>query len=290
MGRPFMIFRKRAIAIAACAVAACTTPPIATRGGVDERTVAFSGSSADAQMVATLRAIPDDAFTAHRFVASDGTSLPYRLKTPAPSLLQSHYPLLLVLHDSGAIGTDNVSQLRAFAKSWAEPAIAKRFAAYVVVPQVATRSANYATGGDGLLAATPGASLAPVLALVDALVATLPQVDRSRIYVVGFSMGGSAALSALVMRPTLFAGAAAFSGVPPDRSAAASVAGVPVMLVHGTRDDENPFGPDHAWAEALAQAGGHPIFVRYEGMGHRVPPDLLVADRWREWLFSQRSR
>jgi predicted peptidase len=283
-----MICSKSACALAFCLAAGCATTTLPTRGVVDERAVAFVASPDDARTIATLRAIPDDAFAAHRFVAADGTALPYRLRAPEPSLLQSRYPLLLVLHGSDAIGTDNHAQLGAFAKSWAEPAIAKRFAAYVVVPQAPSRTAVYFDARDGLRATRPGASLAAVLALVDDLVARLPQVDRSRVYVVGFSMGASAALDAMVLRPGLFAGAVAVAGVSPERERAASVVHVPVMLIHGTRDDENPFGSDHAWAEALAQANGHPIFVRYEGMDHRVPPDLLLADRWREWLFSQR--
>lgn len=275
--------RKAELALVVALLAGCAGPRPAVRGEVIERSVAYVQDEAGLK---TARAVPDDVFAPHVFTTGT-TTLPYRLRAPEPSLLQTQYPLVLVLHDSAAIGTDNREPLRAYAKSWAVPHLAERYAAWIVVPQAPARTADYATGTDGLLASKPGASLAAILALVDDLVARLPQVDRSRIYVVGFSMGASAAIDVLVERPSFFAGAVAIAGVPPDRTKAASVAHVAQWLVHGTRDDENPFGPDHAWAEALARAGARPVFVRYEGMDHRFPADMLLATDWREWLFRQ---
>ncbi len=218
-----------------------------------------------------------------RFVARTHDGLPYRLLTPPGP---GRHPLVVVLHGSGAIGTDNVSQLGAFARAWAEPALAD-LDAYVVVPQAPTRSADYQPGDDGLMASRPGLSLPTILALVENLATRLP-VDRGRIYVVGFSMGGSAALQALLMKPELFAAAVAFAPVPPPRDQAAKLAGVPMMLVHGTADTENPYASDKAWAEALAKAGGHSRMIVYDAMDHRVPPDMIAARDWRDWLFAQR--
>lgn len=231
------------------------------------------------------------AFSRELHVARDGTRLPYRLLTPA---VEGRAPLVLVLHGSGAMGTDNTAQLGAFAKAWAQPGVAGKFPAYVVVPQVPTRSADYSPGADGMLASRPGLSLPAVLDLVDTLARDLP-VDRSRIYVVGFSMGGSATLNALLEQPERFAAAVTFAAVPPPRDRAAEIAGIPMLLVHGSADDENPLAPDQAWARALAEAGGRPRFIVYEGMDHRMPADMLVGDvvggwGWRTWLFSQRRR
>lgn len=217
-----------------------------------------------------------------RFASHTYHTVPYRLLTPPGA---GKHPLVVVLHGSGAIGTDNVSQLGVFARAWAEPALAD-LNAYVVVPQAPTRSADYQSDADGLMASRPGASLPTILALVEDLAAHHP-VDRSRIYLVGFSMGGSAALQALLLKPDLFAAAVAFAPVPPPLDQAARLAATPMMLVHGSADTENPFSADEAWVQAVLQVGGHPRFIVYEGMDHRAPPDMLVSRTWRDWLFAQ---
>ncbi|MDE1150760.1 MAG: dienelactone hydrolase family protein [Azospirillaceae bacterium] len=287
----------RVLALMMMVAAALSVPPLAWAarpGQVEERTLPYVPKPEDDQAIQDLGKAPlADDFAAKTFTAPDGRMLPYRLLPPAQVAAAApaveKVPLVLVLHGSGAIGTDNIGQMGAFAKAWALPILRQRFPAYVVVPQVDVRSADYAPGDDGLLASHPGASLPAVLALVNDLVARLP-VDATRIYVVGFSMGASAALNALVAEPGRFAGAVTFSAVPPDRGLAATVAGVPVMQIHGDQDPENPFDPDHTWAQALASAGGNPTFIRYQGMDHRVPPDMLTAPGWREWLFAQRRK
>jgi predicted peptidase len=263
----------------------------AEAGRIEERTLPYAPLPADLRAVEeVIRAPLSDDFVAKTYTAPDGRTVPYRLLAPATVAAQPAQvkpPLVVVLHGSGSIGQDNAGQMTGFAKAWALPEIRQRFPAYVVVPQVDARSADYALGTDGLPASHPGTSLPAVLALVDDLAGRLP-VDTARIYVVGFSMGASAALDALVAWPGRFAAAVAFSAVPPDRAQAAGVAGVPTLQVHGDKDSENPYAPDHAWTEAVATAGGAPVFVRYQGMDHRVPPDMILAPGWREWLFAQR--
>ncbi|MCB8819392.1 carboxylesterase family protein [Microvirga rosea] len=256
----------------------------AEAGSIDERAVMYDPTPAQVATVERLSGTSSDRFEAKTFVLPDGSKLPYRLLSPLSE--DNTKPLVLVMPGSNTIGDDNTGQLVPFAKAWAEPEIAERFPAYVVVPQVGTRSAEYRMSGDGLLASQPGSSLPGVLALIKDLTETLP-VDPTRIYVVGFSMGASAALNALVSDPDRFAGIVAFSGVPPKRELASDVSHIPAMLIHGTKDDQNPIAADKAWARALARAGGEPIFVSYKGMGHRVPANMFTATDWREWLFAQ---
>lgn len=227
-------------------------------------------------------------FKAETFTAPSGTRLPYRIYRPqgAPT---ARLPLVLVLHGSGAIGDDNVKQLGAFATAWADPAFASRQRAIVVVPQAPSRTVDYTQAEDGLLAAHPGPALPAILALVDSL-ARDPAVDPSRVYVTGFSMGASAALTALTLRPDRFAAAAVFASIPPPRKSAGGVARIPVLLVHGDEDAETAIAPDKAWVEALNAAGGRPRLIVYEGMGHRVPDDMVADAGWRTWLLSQRRR
>ncbi|MCD7443584.1 dienelactone hydrolase family protein [Streptomyces lincolnensis] len=78
----------------------------------------------------------------------------------------------------------------------------------------------------------------------EALIAELvrdQRADPERVYVTGFSMGGSMALRMAADRPDLLAGAAAVSGELPTGAAEVRPTGtVPVMIVYGTDDPVRP--------------------------------------------------
>ncbi|KOU16726.1 hypothetical protein ADK52_33380 [Streptomyces sp. WM6372] len=113
----------------------------------------------------------------------------------------------------------------------------------------------------------------------EALVAELVRTGRAdphRVYVAGFSNGGSMALRMAAQRPGLVAGAASVSGELPTGAAAVKPTGpVPVLIVYGAEDPVRPLaglpspGPAapgeepitatmsaRASAEAFAAAGG----------------------------------
>jgi predicted esterase len=271
---------RNAVVLSALLLAAC-----ASRGRVEVEQRAFDDAAYALPADETARRA---RFTREAFTGPDGTRLVCRVLAPkAPA--GGRLPLVVVLHGSGAIGDDNERQLGPFAAAWAAPALAAEFPAVVLVPQASTRTADYWTDADGLLASRAGASLPALVALIEAT-SHRADVDPSRVYVVGFSMGASAALDSVATRPDLFAAAVAFSGIAPPRASAEAAAGVPQLLVHGTADEENPVGPDRAWAEAVAAAGGRVRLVEYQGMDHRVPPEMMEARDWRAWLFAQKRK
>lgn len=236
-------------------------------------------------------AISADDFVAGTFTARDGTTLPYRLLSPAHIEPGQRYPLVVQFHGSGAIGEDNRAQIeRDFAaRSWAIPAIRARHPAFVLVPQFPVRSANYDDPAVPRVAvATP--ALAAALELVDALVAEQP-VDPARIYASGFSMGGSATWLSLLARPGLFAAAMPISGIAPDRADAAELKDIPILVLHGDADTENPIDADRAMVAAIRAAGGRQVRLRsYVGLQHLPPGDLVPGDWWRDWLFAQHRK
>ena len=155
--------------------------------------------------------VDTELFARGSFTAADGTVLPYRILPPRHVRAGQRYPLVLQFHSSGGIGTDNAAQLDRLARSWAMPATRERYPAYVLVPQFAGRSANY-----GPAAADQAATAAPALHAALALVrhvATTHRVDTSRIYAVGFSMGGSAAWLSPTLAPGQFAAIVPIAGI-----------------------------------------------------------------------------
>lgn len=238
----------------------------------------------DRSLVATVAV---EAFEPGEFVARDGTHLRYRLLPPADPRPGERYPLVLQLHGSGGIGSDNLGQMDAMAKAWAVPAIRARYPAYVLVPQFPMRSANYDDPGNPQHARAT-AALAAALELVDRLLASHP-VDRQRVYATGFSMGGSSAWLAPLLRPDLFAAAMPVAGIAPERGKAPLLARVPILVLHGDADTENPIGSDRDMVAHIHATGGDRIRMReYAGLAHAPPGDQLPGLWWRDWLFAQR--
>lgn len=236
----------------------------------------------------SVAAISAEAFEPGEFTARDGTRLRYRLLPPADPRPGERYPLVLQLHGSGGIGDDNLRQLDAMAKAWAVPAIRARYPAYVLVPQFPVRSANY-DDPDKPQHAQPSAALAAALELVDRLLATQP-LDRQRIYATGFSMGGSSAWLAPLLRPDLFAASMPIAGIAPERAKAARLSQLPILALHGDADTENPITSDREMVAAIHASGGRRIRLReYAGLAHAPPGDLLPGFWWRDWLFAQRA-
>jgi predicted peptidase len=231
------------------------------------------------------RQTPLEQFAPHRFVAKDGTALPYRLLEPMTLDSGKRYPLVLQLHGSGAIGTDNEGQIGAFSNGWLQPEIRKRYPAYVLVPQFPARTVEYpAVANESQLRSHP-TLLTSAYELVDFIAKEFP-VDRSRIYVVGFSMGASSALQAIIAHPDWFAAAMAIAPVPPDAS---TIPATPILILHGDRDTENPFTVSRAWSDEITRRGARNIeFRAYPGLEHELPPDVPAGTWWRDWLFSKR--
>lgn len=291
-GRP-AAFRTGIAAIAARAVLATalgltTGHACAAQGGVQASSVTYAPTAAQLQTVETLKQASIDAFAPAEFARAGKAPLPYRLVSPLAPESGKKYPLVVIFHSSGGVGSDNLLPLNAFTRGFGSAESRRDFPAYVLVPQTPGRTATYEKDGRGVRISKAGADLADVMRLVEDIARHHP-VDAKRIYAVGFSMGASAALDAAVASPGRFAAIVAMSGVPPERSLAKPLAGIPTLLIHGTADQENPYEGSQIWAKALAAAGGQPVFITYQGMDHRIAPELLTARPWREWMFQQKQ-
>jgi len=220
-------------------------------------------------------------FERKAFRTRSGDTLPYRLARPAR---RAPHPLVLVLHGSGAMGSNNEDQLGPFAAAWAQLLDDPETAPIILVPQVSRRSADYILCAGLPCASRPGPSFDSLLQLLDSF-ASSPAVDRNRIYLAGFSMGGSAALQLALARPRLIAAMTIFAPVPPPRERIAAFKRLPLLVVHGDADNENPFKVMRGWVGRLNRAGGHATLWVRPQMGHQVPDDMLVDAAWRRQLL-----
>ena len=231
--------------------------------------------------------INNDIFKAAEYTGSNKTTIKYRLLTPLNAKKEANYPLVLVLHGSGAIGTDNNAQLGVLAKLWALDNIREKYPAYIVAPQFPVRSSNYLPDGDyKTLASVPDPCLTSALQLIDSL-KNIYNINKRKIYVIGFSMGASGAINSLNLRPDLFAAAVSISGIPEFKHLDI-LAKTPLWLIHGNADPENPITSDSLLLKTLQQL--HAPKIRYweiSGFKHEVYPELYTTEAIPEWLFKQ---
>ncbi|MBP7692778.1 MAG: dienelactone hydrolase family protein [Anaerolineales bacterium] len=115
--------------------------------------------------------------------------------------------------------------------------------------------------------------LAALRGFVAGLPLAYPAVDAARITLMGFSQGAAISAALLLAAPELARGAALLAGLLPDQAAAwatpGRLAGKPVFMAHGTRDDVLPVTAARAARDALAGAGAAVTYHEYP-IGHKL--------------------
>lgn len=237
----------------------------------------------------SIRQVNDNLFQPFQYTDSNNITIRYRLLNPAKTNSKNRYPLVLVLHGSGAVGADNTSQLGILAKLWAQSFIREKYPAYIVAPQFPQRSSNYVLDENKkVLVSSPAACLSTALQLIDSLKQSLP-VDQRKIYVIGFSMGASSAVNALELKPGLFAAAISISGIPSFRQVDL-LAQTPLWLIHGNADTENPIGSDSLLYQTLQPLGKrHTLFWEINKFDHDIYAGLFTGDQIPRWLFRHKT-
>ena len=157
-----------------------------------------------------------------------------------------------------------------------------QYAAYVLAPQINT-SMWFSSNSN-----TPSEAMSLTLqALHQAM--NNPNVDTSRIYVTGVSMGGFGTWDILRRDPKTFAAAVPMSGGG-DPSTASAIKDTPIWAFHGSADNVVSVDTTRNMVQALKDAGGSPNYTEVAGGGHVIWPEMYqdVGNTLYSWLFSQR--
>jgi predicted peptidase len=213
-------------------------------------------------------------------VADGSSSLPYRLFEPTGVAPGQKLPLVLFLHGMGERGTDNVAQT-----TWMGGLVnatrSGQYASYVLAPQIDTNS-WFQSFSD-----KPTEAMSLTIQALKQVIST-QNVDTSRVYVTGLSMGGMGTWDILSREPKLFAAAVPMSGGGDTRTAS-EIKDTPIWAFHGSADNVVPERATTDMIQALRDAGGSPSFTEIEGGGHEIW-DGVYADAGNTlypWLFSQ---
>ncbi len=213
--------------------------------------------------------------------AVDGTLQPYAVRVPAgyDPKAGKKYPLIVYLHGSASDETN-------------------------------LAGVDYLSEGDCIEAAPRGRGPSNGYArdhaqedieeVIAAVAASYP-IDRSRIVLTGFSMGGYGVYRTQYEHPERYRGLAVFSGLPVlddvfyegdtsaarvdfrDGSALAKFKGMPMFVFHGRQDRNCPFAATVDFVGKLEKAGARVELVTEDCAGHQRPGPETIA-RYHEWL------
>ena len=176
--------------------------------------------------------------------------MPYAVSVPAGYDPATPHALILALHPGGKQGSYYGSL---HMRQMFEPAL-RGLNAVVVAPDVPTRRWTSDVSDRG------------VMALLNQILATY-NIDRARILVTGFSLGGRGTWFFATRHPDFFTGAIPIAGRPGDEPLAA-LGDMPVHIIHSRADDVVPFGPAAEAARQIEEAGGTVEFTALDRVSH----------------------
>lgn len=239
-----------------------------------------------------------DRFSAEHALSRSGLRLPYRFLRPQAE--SSPLPLVVFLHGAGERGDDNRAQLRnGAAELLASDDARARFPCYALLPQCPNDRRWVEVDWSApahTLPATPSAPLAALYELLTQLLlqdpaadSTAPRIDRSRVYLIGLSMGCFGVWDLLSRHPDDFAAAITICGGG-DAQQASRFAHVPIWAFHGALDPVVSVERSRHMIAALRAQNAPCRYTEYPQVGHDAWTAAFAEPALLPWLFSMRKQ
>lgn len=238
------------------------------------------------EKISLIKSLNDAAFKSGKF-ENEEILLNYRLLKPKDLDQNIKYPLILVFHGSGAVGKNNTSQMGVLSKMWLLPTNRKNYPTFVLSPQFPVRSSNYHLDKNrNVQASESNEYLDLLLKSIDTL-SKKENIDLSRIYVMGFSMGGATTMNAISKRPDLFAAAINVSGISQFDNKE-NLTELPIWIVHGSLDTDN-FPPSNFKFYNEMKENGKVFLWEYKDKYHNNILSADLIEQIPQWLFKQQK-
>ena len=116
-------------------------------------------------------------------------------------------------------------------------------------------------------------------------------VDSTRIYVIGFSMGGFGVVSMLAQHPDVFAAGVSIAGGwsrYDDHDLLPNLQHTPMWIFHGARDTAVDVEASRFLANELTRLGGDMRYTEYPRGRHAIENQVFSERELLPWLFAQR--
>jgi predicted peptidase len=199
--------------------------------------------------------------------------MPYRLFKPLDYDPQRKYPLVVSLHGSGEVGTNNTAPANhVVAARLAARAKDPEYSSFVLVPQTYDYW-GYRAQSDVL----------DIMALLEGQYS----IDINREYLTGYSLGGYGVWDFIANYPDRFAAAVPVAGGGYS-GYAEFFKDLPIWAFHSRADEVVPVSESQEMIDALRAAGGHPRYTEYPFGTHGSSfNDTYSEPQLYAWLYSQ---
>ncbi|MEX2309960.1 MAG: prolyl oligopeptidase family serine peptidase [Pirellulales bacterium] len=190
------------------------------------------------------------------------------------------WPLMLFLHGLGECGNNELE----FVKIHGPPKIVESrpdFPFVVVTPQLPPPKG-------GMKDVPKAWRPEPLIRLVDHVMENL-NVDSTRVYVTGLSMGGYGTWRLVATHPERFAAAVPICGGGEPAAMASSLRRVPIWAFHGALDKTVPLARSQEMVDAVRCAGGDVRFTVYPDVAHNSWVRAYDNPDVYDWLLSHRG-
>ena len=229
----------------------------------------------------------------HTNVAIASYSMPYRLFIPTGYSADTSYPLVLFLHGAGERGTDNNAHLTANrgATLWAENANQASYPCFVLAPQCPSNAqwvnTNWSLGSYSITNIPISTELKMVKDIIETL-QTQYNIDPSRLYITGLSMGGYGTWDFILRFPTMFKAAIPICGAG-DPSKASLISTLPLRVFHSSDDPTVPVAGSRDMVNAINAVGPNTrtkFYTEYTDQGHFSWVNAYNTIDLVSWLFT----
>ena len=234
---------------------------------------------------------PSVLFKKKEYYSPQGDTCRYRIMSPDKFDPKQKYPLVVFFHGAGERGRDNEKQLIVGVHQFSTPVNRQKYPCFVLAPQcpMKTRWVQTEFGAPShQMDSVPTRALGIAMETVFDFVKT-HNVDTSRIYVLGISMGGFATWEVISRYPNFFAAAAPISGGG-DELQALKIKHIPTWIFHGGQDKVVLTSRSQNMNTALLKAGGSPKYTEYAGFNHNCWGKCFSDPLLYSWMFGQKRK
>ena len=252
---------------------------------------ALAGTNLVDYWLAENQFLPFKEHFAHNMYQNQEITLPYRIYVPFNYTPEKSYPLVIGLHGAGHRGNDNDSHLLFIDAVMKNPELSADDC-IILYPQCPANErwvdSHWGQGSYSLDATPETKELRAVMELLAQLRQTY-SVDETRIYAVGYSMGGYGVWNLLMNHPDVFAAGIAMCGAG-DPSKASLIKDIPVWAVHGVKDPTVPVAGSRDMAAAMDAVGAKDFhYTELADAEHDVWTYTYNNAEIFAWLFSQKK-
>ena len=235
-----------------------------------------------------------ELFNGRTYVSMQKDTLQYLLLKPIDYDSNKQYPLVVCLSGGAGRGTDNIQQIAGSKSAQVFSTLENRmkYPAFIFVPQCPPGS----DWGRSLGKIERENSIKRrkynqpnVTSLVFETITALEEefnIDATRRYINGQSMGGFGSWHFILTQPQIFAAAIPIcGGGNPDL--AKNITDIPIWAFHGENDNTVPVEFSRNMIAAINNAGGNPKYTEYPNVGHNSWHQAFDTPELLDWLFDQ---